>query len=80
MPTPFDAIKAIKEEISGLNDVRGAIVKRERSLQAAYGEIEIELNAVVQLRGFADAELARKREVLRQLEEKAKGKDDGAET
>lgn len=69
MTESFDAIKALKEEISGVVEIRVALVKRERQLGAQYGELEVEYNAIVKLRGFADAEIARKREVLRQLEE-----------
>lgn len=67
--TTFDGVKAIKEEISGLVEVRTALVHRERDLRGKYGELEVELNGIVKLRGFADAELARKRAVLKQLEE-----------
>lgn len=73
MPGSFDAIKALKEEVAGVTEVRTALVKRERQLSAQLGELEVEHNTVVKLRGFADAELARKREVLRQLEEKGEG-------
>lgn len=65
----FEPIKALKEEISGLVEVRTALVHRERDLSAKYGELEVELNGIIKLRGFADAELARKRAVLKQLEE-----------
>lgn len=64
----FDIIRALKEEISGLLEVRKSIGMRERQLAAQYGEIEAELNSVIKLRGFADAEIARKREVLKGLE------------
>lgn len=67
----FEPIKALREEIAGLVDVRLVLTKRERNLAAQYGELEVELNNVIKLRGFADAELARKRDVLRQLEEQA---------
>ena len=58
--TEFNPIKALKEEIQGLGDVRKKMA-----------EAEAEHGAVTKLLGFADAELARKREVLRQLEEQA---------
>lgn len=64
----FEPIRALKEEISGLADIKTSLVKRERQLSAQHGELEIELNTIIKLRGFADAEIARKREVLRQLE------------
>ena len=68
--TTFDPVKAIKEEITGLVEVKTTLVNRERELTAKYGELEVELNAVTKLRGFADAEIERKRTVLKQLEEK----------
>ena len=66
--TTFDPIKALKEEISGLVEVRVALVKRERQLSVQHGELEVELNSIIKLRGFADAELDRKRTVLLSLE------------
>jgi hypothetical protein len=64
----FDPIKALREEINGLVEVRVSMIKRERNLQVQYGELEVELNAITKLRGFADAELDRKRAVLKGLE------------
>lgn len=65
----FEPIKALKEEISGIVDCRMVFVKRERELQQRYGELEVELNSVTKMRGFVDAELDRKRVVLKGLEE-----------
>lgn len=65
----FEPIKALKEEISGIVDCRMVFVKRERELQQKYGEIEVELNNVTKMRGFVDAELDRKRAILKTLEE-----------
>lgn len=66
--TEFDAIKALKEEVMGLLEIKGVLLKEERSLQIEYGEMEVRLNSVTRLRGFADAEIARKRDVLKKLE------------
>lgn len=66
--TPHDPIKALREEIQGLSDVKNTLLHRERSLVKAYSELEVELTTVQKLRGFADAELDRKRAVLRELE------------
>lgn len=52
MSNKFDPIKALKEEIAGLTDVRAALVKRERNLQAQFGELEVELNALVAIARF----------------------------
>ena len=73
MSTPFDGVKALREEIEGLMGVRSAIVSEERRAQEALGQAEVHYNNIVKLRGFADAELARKRAVQRGLEEKRDG-------
>jgi hypothetical protein len=65
----FEPIKALREEIEGLAGVRAAILVTERRAQERLGEAEVEYNMAVKLRGFADAELARKRQVLKDLEE-----------
>ena len=67
----FDPIKAIREEISGLADVQKSLRARERIAEETIGRAESELNDLRKLRGFADIELQRKREVLRALEAKA---------
>lgn len=67
--TDFDPIKAIREEIRGLTEIKASLSRRERNLQMQYTELEIEVNAVTLLRGFADAEIERKRKVLKALEE-----------
>ncbi len=69
----FDGVRALREEISGLLDVRATQVVEERRAQEELGRAEVQYNAVVKLRGFIDAEIARKRAVLRELEEKANG-------
>lgn len=68
-PVPFDAKKALREEMQGLSEVLTTLVHRERQAQRTATEAEAELNAITKLRGFAQAELDRKRSVLRQLEE-----------
>ncbi len=65
--TPFDGMRALREEIAGLNDVRSAMLIRERAAQRQMAESEIEYQALAKLRGFVDAELARKREALASL-------------
>lgn len=69
----FDAVKALREEISGVLDVRTTFVAEERRAQEALGQAEAHYNSIVKMRGFVDAEIARKRDVLRQLEEKNLG-------
>jgi hypothetical protein len=44
--------------------VRSAIIVRQRRAQEKMGEAEIEYNAVTKLRGFAELEIERKRNVL----------------
>jgi hypothetical protein len=68
--TPFDAIKALREEIRGLLEVRTTFINMERRAQNKLGEAENEHNDAVKARGFVDSEIARKREVLRAEEEK----------
>ncbi len=67
--TEFNPIKALREEIQGLGDVRATILHSARQAERKMVEAEAEHGAVAKLLGFADAELARKRAVLRQLEE-----------
>ena len=67
--TPFDGARSIKEEISGLVEVAKALGHRVRHAERIHAESEVELNALRKLDGFAKAELVRKREVLRRLEE-----------
>jgi hypothetical protein len=72
MSGTFDIRKALREEIEGLGGVLAALKVQQRRAQEKMGEAEIELNTVMKLRGFAEAEIARKRDVLRQEEEKYK--------
>lgn len=67
----FDPIRALREEISGVLDVRTTLTSEERRAQEELGRAEVQYNAVVKLRDFVDAEIARKRAVLRELEEKS---------
>lgn len=68
--TDFDPVKALREEIMGLTEIKASLSRREKNLQMQYTELEIELNSVTLLRGFADQEIERKRKVLKALEEK----------
>lgn len=67
MTSPFDPIKALKEEIAGLADVCKSLGIRERNLERQMGEVEAEYHAVKKLTGFANSELQRKRAVLEQM-------------
>ena len=73
--TTFDPIKAIKEEITGLAEVAKAIRVREAQLEGRLGEAEADLNNIRKISGFAQMELQRKRDVLRQLEDEAERKN-----
>lgn len=66
----FDIVRALNEEIMGLGEVQKALRIRETAVEKAMTEMESELNALRKLRGFADAELERKRAVLRAEEAK----------
>lgn len=72
MSTVFDGVRALREEIEGLMGVRTTVVSEERRAQEALGQAEVHYNNIVKLRGFADAELARKRRLLRELEDAGK--------
>ncbi|WP_065755242.1 hypothetical protein [Bradyrhizobium paxllaeri] len=67
--TEFDHIKALKEEITGLTEVRATLGKEERYAEEALGLAEAKMNALRKLRGFVDISIADKREQLRRLEQ-----------
>lgn len=69
--TPFDALKAVREELTGMNDVLSTIRRREQHAEASISEAENELNAIRKLRGYCEAEIGRLRERARKLEEEA---------
>ena len=64
MSTEFDAERALREEIAGLQEIGSVLTARERRAHQQMSEAEAEYNALAKLRAFADAELARKRAVL----------------
>ncbi len=69
--TEFDPVKALREEIHGLSDIRSVLLAQERRAEEDIGIAEAKRNAMCKLRAFADAELAIKREKLdRLMEEK----------
>lgn len=70
--TPFDPIKAIKEEIAGLGSMITVIKSQATAAELQMAEAEARFNALKNIEGFATAEIRRKREVLAQLEEQAK--------
>lgn len=60
----FDFETSLKEEIMGLVEIQTHLRKRASQLEMQFGEIEHEYNSVQKLRGFAIAELDRKRQAL----------------
>jgi hypothetical protein len=68
----FDARKALREEIQGLESVRETFKNMVRRAQQKMGEAENELNDANKAKGFVDAEIERKRGVLAAEEEKNK--------
>jgi hypothetical protein len=66
--TVFDQARALREELTGLNDVMVAIGSRQRTCEAQIAAAESELNAVRKLTGFVRIEIEKRREQLRQLE------------
>jgi hypothetical protein len=65
----FDPIKALSEEIQGLNDVLHVLSVQVRSAEAKMTEAEHQYGMAVKLRGFAQDELSRKQRVLAHLRE-----------
>jgi len=73
--TPFDPLKAAKECMTGLVDVINTLKRRENECEVAMSKAETELNIVRKLRGFCDAEIARQRELIRELEQQQQQKE-----
>jgi hypothetical protein len=71
--TEFDAVKALREELQGLNDIRQTIIVSERQAEDDLGRAEIKYHALLKLKGFCDSEITRKRVVLNELELKSRG-------
>ena len=68
MTTPFDAVRALREEIEGLRGVLMTVIITERRAQEELGRAEVEYNAAVKIRGFVEAEITRKRSVLEAMQ------------
>jgi hypothetical protein len=66
--TTFDPAKALREEITGLSETQATLKKCEAALAIKLSEVEAERAAIINARGLIDAELARKREVLKTLQ------------
>jgi hypothetical protein len=77
MPTEFDPIKALQEELAGLVTVAASIKRREMAAEEAMARAEIELNDVRKVSGYLKIEMDRKRIVLRELQEAKDRKKDG---
>jgi hypothetical protein len=65
----FDGARALREEIQGLGDIKVTIRRRIQVAETRLMEAQSDLDDAVKLRGFCDAEIDRKRAVLKQLEE-----------
>lgn len=72
MATNFNDVRAIKEELSGLNDISATIGNELRHVESRKAELDMQADRLMKLKGFADVEIARKRMVLAQLEELGK--------
>ncbi len=66
----FNLLKALREEINGLEEVKKILLLQERRAEAKLGEAENELNAARKVRGYLDIEIDRKRAVVLQEESK----------
>lgn len=71
--TPFDPIKALREEIEGLASVLTTLRNFELRAESDLTRAETELNAARKLVAYARTEMLRKREVLNTLLEKSNG-------
>ena len=67
--TPFNPKKSLMEEIEGLRGVRTAVINQQRRAREDFGRAETELYTATKLKGFVDAEIERKTQVLRELEQ-----------
>lgn len=72
MAGDFDACKALREEIQGLDGVRDTFKNMLRRAETKMGEAEAELNNVNKALGFVNMEIQRKRTALAREEEKNK--------
>ena len=50
--TAFDALRAAREELAGLNDVARVLSQRERTAEEAMSLAESELNAIRKINGY----------------------------
>ena len=71
---PFDALKAAREVLAGLSQVMATMRRAENAAEEAMGKAESELNAIRQLRAFAQAQLAGQRKLIERLEAEAQGR------
>ena len=67
----FDGIKALREEIAGLNEIIATLTHRRRDAERKLSEAEVDAQQIIKLHGFAVGEVTRKRAVLKALEEGA---------
>jgi hypothetical protein len=68
-PTPFNPIRAIVEEIDGLNGLASAVMREEQRARETMVEAEERYNRLAKIREFVRGELDRKRGVLTRLRE-----------
>jgi hypothetical protein len=51
-PTPFDPLRAAREELAGLADVQRALTRRQNACEEAMATAENELNAIRKIVGY----------------------------
>ena len=68
MSPPFDALKALREELSGLSEVQIALHKRQMAAEGVMAQAEDELNAIRKLRGYCELQMEEKRKQIQMLE------------
>jgi hypothetical protein len=68
----YDPMRAIQQELEGLNQVSVSMRRRQSVAEEAIAKAENELNDINKVYGFLKIEIERKRTILSELQEKAK--------
>ena len=71
MSAEYNPIKALSEEIAGLNNILTTLTAETRQAEMKAAETAQHYDNMVKLEAFAKSEIARKRRVLQQLQEEA---------
>jgi phage shock protein A len=66
--TPFDPLRAAREELAGLSDVQRALTRRENACEEAMSLAEQELNAIRKITGYVRLSIDTLRQRITELE------------